>query len=1131
MQPPPTCPPSDALEELALGHPAPADVAEHVAGCEACQRRVQILQDENALLGEFLDAGAHAAEPTDGPHELDISGYDVLREVHRGGQGVVYHAIQRSTGRDVAIKVMRQGPFATLADRSRFEREIETLAGLRHPNIVAVHDAGVSAGFHYFVMDYVDGSPLDQFLAAGADADRKMQPAGSVDPAPASGVPGLKSGIQDPESKIEAVVRLFVTICDAVHAAHLRGVIHRDLKPSNIRVDRTGRPFVLDFGLAKSVDAERDSAMTRTGQFVGSLPWASPEQVEGSPHKVDLRTDVYSLGAILYQLLAGAPPFDVGSNLRDALDGILTRDAQRPSAAGTALSAGVSDELDTIVLKCLAKDRERRYQSAGELAADLRRYLAGQPIDAKRDSALYVLRKTIRRYRLRFAAAFTLVLTLVAVSIIMTMLYRQSLRLEHRASGYAASLADALAQSNIENGRMAGVVGDLDRAERLLWRQLLLRREPDAHEPAAFHDPPGPPEAYWALRELYQRRPCRRTLARDRAAIATLLPNGDVCLGEFGGDASTYSPERRSASTRHFPAMPRMAVPIVSPDGSSVFAYENGELSVWNTAAPDEVQLRTQVSVGPDGGGLSCSRDARRFAAIVDGVAVVYDLGDLAAPVARVADDGALAAVALDAIGARLATRDRSGVIRVHAVDTGAVLATLGQATTGEPATLGVMLFSRDGRRLVDLCVAIPGRVWDLTDSSAAPVELSERAGVYRVVDFDPSGARIAVGDLGGMLRLFDARSGERLDAFTAHTARIRSVAFTADGARLWSCADDSLRLWDVGPRSDVVAASFGTQSVNAVELDADGTLLLGGAGRELCRYAPDTLTPIEPLHPAEATIAAIARSENGSRLAVATYDPTAWLWADRAAGRAPIRLSHPRNVSHAVFTPGGATLVTASDDGSVRLWNAADGTLERDVPLTSRRIPCVAMHPDGTRIVAAVRDGSLVECRLDDGALRVWQAADGNPLRVACFSPDGHWLIAAGARRVVQLFDARTRTCVAELAGHGQEIFAADISRCGQFLATGDAGGMIRLWHLALQRPLAALEGHTAGVMSLRFSSDAGTLYSASLDATVRRWNLRAYDEHIRGQVDAQLRRQAPALLESQGAKAWRDWASQTTR
>lgn len=337
-------------------------------------------------------------------------GYQIIRELHRGGQGVVYQAHQKATNRKVAIKVLREGPFAGAADKARFDREVRVLAQLNHPNIVAIHDSGEAAAGCFFVMDYIAGSALDEHVEA------LSRRSGSVRGSEVSRRRSLR-GRTAGRGTIEDTLRLFVKICSAVNAAHLRGIVHRDLKPSNVRVDADGEPRILDFGLAKTgmdLAAEaQPAAVTVTGQFVGSLPWASPEQAEGRPDLIAPTTDVYALGVMMYQLLTGQFPYVVAGNMRDVLTNILMAEPIRPSA----VRRQIDDEVSTILLKCLAKERQRRYQNAGELCRDLEHYLAGEPIEAKRDSALYVVRKKLRRHRT--AAAVTLVIVLVAVGGVM----------------------------------------------------------------------------------------------------------------------------------------------------------------------------------------------------------------------------------------------------------------------------------------------------------------------------------------------------------------------------------------------------------------------------------------------------------------------------------------------------------------------------------------------------------------------------------------------------------------------------------------------------------------------------------------------------------------------------------------
>lgn len=409
---------------------------------------------ESLLIAGALQQARRGSDTPDPPERLPpantFPGYELVREIHRGGQGVVYLAIQKATKRKVAVKVMHQGPFAGEKDRQRFEREVEILAQLNHANIVSVIDSGSTApvadaavqggsrGSFYCVMEYISGSPLDVW-------------------------------VKERRPPIDEVLRVFVQICDAVNAAHLKGIIHRDLKPANIRVDHEGSPHVLDFGLARvglgsTTGGDTPELMTMTGQFIGSLPWASPEQAEGAPEKLDLRTDVYSLGVMLYQMLTDRFPYQVVGMMRDVLDNILRAEPARPST----VRRQINNEVETIVLKCLSKERERRYQNAGDLGRDLARYLSGEPIEAKRDSGWYLLTKAARRHKAAFSVAATFLVLLAAFAVAMGVMYRQSERLRAKAEAARADAVGAAEAESAQRRRAESEAAKSDATRRFL---------------------------------------------------------------------------------------------------------------------------------------------------------------------------------------------------------------------------------------------------------------------------------------------------------------------------------------------------------------------------------------------------------------------------------------------------------------------------------------------------------------------------------------------------------------------------------------------------------------------------------------------------------------------------------------
>ena len=517
-----------------------------------------------------------------------IEGYEILEEVHRGGQGVVYRAVQQGTKRPVALKILLEGEFASETTLRRFEREVELAASLRHPNIVTILESGSFDGRYFCAMEFIDGVRLDEF-------------------------------VRSRQLRIGELLLRFTTICDAVNYAHQHGVIHRDLKPSNILVDAAGEPHVLDFGLAKS---QRSSSphettvalLSLTGQVVGTLAYMSPEQAAGTA-EVDLRTDVYSLGVILYELLAGRTPYSVDGPLGEVLHRIANEDPIPPRSMRAEAPYGryLDDELSTILLRALEKDPVRRYQTAGDLARDIQLYLTGRPIEAKRASGLYLFRKTLRRYGIQASFVALLLIVMVSALAIYASLYhserealqkanslqviasqrveqaklaeererefrREAERASAQALKNAAELRRALTQQTVRRGNLALERADLADARDCFWEAYLAT--------------PEDPHARWGLRQYYLQ-------AGEQAAIqiaylahgpAAFSPDGRYAVACATADSITARNGQSGALLAWLNAPSDIATLRVYADGT-VAAAGRYWAGIWNVARPEQHTL------------------------------------------------------------------------------------------------------------------------------------------------------------------------------------------------------------------------------------------------------------------------------------------------------------------------------------------------------------------------------------------------------------------------------------------------------------------------------------------------------------------------------------------------------------
>jgi WD40 repeat protein/predicted Ser/Thr protein kinase len=1009
-----------------------------------------------------------------------VGHYRILRRIAEGGMGTVYEAEQDEPRRTVALKVMRPG-LDSPPLRKRFTQEARILGRLHHAGIAQVYDAGATAdGRLYFAMELIHGLPLGQHV--------RLQ------------------GLTAP-ARLELVAR----VCDAVEHAHQQGVIHRDLKPANILVDDSGQPKVLDFGVAHATGGGLldTTTHTRTGQILGTLSYMSPEQLAGDPQAIDARSDVYALGVILYELLADRLPLRLDHlPLPEVVRVVREVEPSRLGSVNTAFRGDV----ETIVGRALAKDKARRYASAGELAADLRRHLHHEPIAARPPSALYQLRKFARRHKALVAgvlAVFAALLVGTVVSVLFAWraaenaavaaenaAVAQEEKREATYQAYRARLAAAVAA--LSNNDVADAARQLDDAPKALrgweWRHLSSRLDDSAD------------------------------MVRLRPGDPALLLSGPEGLrvGTFTGTGLRFRDENgREFPERPFPSLAGEHFALAGPaTGWLLAATEKGRL----------VRLRDRTgrvvgTIKPRKGGevnhIALSPDRTR-------VAVAQFSVDL---------------------------------IRIGIYDTSSGEE---QATcTGTRGQLFALAFSPDGRRLAAGGDDPLIRIWD----AATGKQLTEwRGHTSKVLSiaFRHDGSRLVTAGHDGTVRQWDARTGHEVEPpYDRHTAEVFAAVYSPDGQRVASAgADRTVRLWRAKGRHDQAVLRGHTGSVVDLAFSRDGRRLVSASydiatsqGDGTVRFweaAPEVTLPVLAGH--TLYVYPVAYSPDGRWIASGAWDKEVRLW-DAATGEACARLPHPGIVRALAFTSDGARLVSGGEDnGELLVWDLSNARISRRVT-TGATVESLALTPDGARIAA----GSYLKT-----GFTIWDFATGRKIGTGAgvpfaFSPDGKWLagrdadgkavvlwdahtfrpavhlrehtrqinsvtfdraggrlVSASSDHTVRLWDAATGRCLRVFEGHTDEVFTAVFHPDGRRIASGGRDRAVWLWDPASGKEVAHLPGHTSYIWSLAFSPDGKTLTSGSGDSTVRLWDTEPLKKRYQARRAAEaLRPEAERLVE----------------
>jgi len=1027
--------------------------------------------------------------------------YELIEELGHGGMGVVYKARHLKLNRIVALKMLLLGQFSSEQAIKRFQREAQAAAALRDPNIVAVHDVGEVDGQHYFTMQFIEGRSLASILREG--------------PLPSRQAATYCGGI-----------------AKAISSAHSAGILHRDLKPSNIVIDAVDQPHITDFGLAKRFAASDTTLaagaagfqgvgedLTLSGQIVGSPNYLAPELAAGNLGQVTPATDLFSIGAMLYECLTGRPPF-ISPTLQETLLRIRDTEAVSPRT----LNSNVPRSLETICLKCLQKEPAKRYVTAQELANDLQRYLQNEPIHARP----VMLPERVWRWCRRkpaLATAYSLVILLVILILIASpiALFRinQALQRTEQESLKARQFAYA---SDMNLAHQAVQEDDFYRALQLLDRHRPAanplrssRREEALISKSEIRNPKSEIDLRgWEWRYLW-----RQCQGEERFILGEHT-NGATAVGLLADGKTVFSAGRDKfvrlwdlESRGQIGLLPHAEEVIgaaASPDGrwlatASMKGPEGQPVLLWDLASRKiAATLTTNFWLRP--GSITFSPDSQWLAfATVFGGLRLWNVKARSEVTNLLASSPSSAPLGL-------AFSPDSRTLAYSGTEDGAILlwnlasrSVIGRLAGHQSVVIG-LAFSPDGRTLASGSDDRTARLWNLAERRER-LQFANQSGGVTSLAFFPDGRTLAMSGEGGagrVIRLVDVETGSQKSELRGHLKSISSLTFTPDGQTLLSASDDgTLRVWDLVARAkEKLVHEFARNSISTAWRSYGPALCLSPDGRHLLTlYTNQTFSVWDTLRLAEGarqplpftntTFAAVAP---GGRLAAfGSRSGEVMLWDGETIQARSFAWPGTNYIGRLVFSLDGRHLAAADDSKAlaqmsvasdtkrtVRVWDMGARKQTHFFPTDEDGLPVsLTFSADARALMAGFSEGPIKLWPLDGPGEAAHFLGHSGWVRGLAMLTNGQTLVSAGPD--IRFWDVRTRRETDKLNPRTGEYNCLALSSDGRRFATGAGDGLISIWDVASHQEVATLEGHKEQVMQLAFTPDGDHLVSVSKD------------------------------------------------